>query len=163
LEKEGLLVPLFDRDQRKLPQRQRELAYWVAEQVLMEQTDKGLLLVERHAGIIGRDLWEALCWKLRVDESIDWTRAIVRRWVLLLIETCPSESLSRLSTLLPKAAHAAPDALGLVMLRSLVSPRIVLAKRMDFFTIAETAEGIQYEDEAVFELATYSKSKWQRL
>jgi len=124
------LSDLFDTSCRSLPSPKEKLACWLAGQLLKAPSDEGLLLVGRNGGSLGQILWWKLLHKLWVDEGIDWKHPRTHKWVLLLGKVCPRGFESRLACLLEKAAAAAPQTLGVFLLRRLTALRIGV--RQDF-------------------------------
>lgn len=153
LQEQGLLTPLFDASRREVTKPQWDLACWMSGALLAEASDEGLLLVEKHHGCIGRRLWSALCRGLWVDDKVNWSSPLIHKWVLLLVETCPSDSMAELSHLLPKVAKAAPHTLSMVLLRRLVSLRTVMTTAVDFAALMKGGDSIEAKDKAEFEIA----------
>jgi hypothetical protein len=153
LHEQGLLPALFDRSRRDLTEPQLELAFWLANALLMEESDRGLLLVESHRGLIGRHLWSALCRGLWLNDKVKWRSPIIHKWVLVLAETCPPDSMGELSHLLRKVAPVAPHTLGMALLRRLTDLRIIVKKALDFASLLEGGDTVEDKDKAELEIA----------
>jgi hypothetical protein len=153
LHEQGLLPDLFDRSRRELAKPQADLTFWLAGALLAEESDEGLLLVEKHHGLIGRHLWSALCRGLWLNESVKWSSPLIHKWVLVLAETCPPDSMGELSHLLRIVAKAAPHTLGMVLLRRLTDLRIVVSKGFDFASLLKGGDTVESKDKAEFEVA----------
>ncbi len=150
---QGLLPVLFDSSRLELTKPQMDLAYWLAGALLAEESDEGLLLVEKHHGFIGRHLWSALCRGLWSNDKVKWCSPLIHKWVLVLVETCPADSMGELSHLLRIVAMAAPHTLGMVLLRRLTHLRIVVSKGFDFASLLKGGDTVDSKDKAEFEIA----------
>jgi len=153
LQEQGVLTPLFEQDRHELPTPQKQLAYWLAKELLAEKSDGGLLLVEKHRGRIGRWLWSALCSELWRNCDVDWSSPFIQKWVLVLAETCPPDSMRELSHLLRIVAKAAPHTLGMALLRRLTDFRIAVRKGFDFASPLKGGDTVGSKDKAEFEIA----------
>lgn len=153
LHEQGLLPPLFDASHQELTKPQWELAYWLAGALLAEASDEGLLLVEKHHDRIGPRLWSALCRGLWLDDKVDWSSPLIQKWVLLLVQTCPGNSMAELSHLLRKVVKTAPHTLGMVLLRRIISLRTVMTTAVDFAALMKGGDTIDTKDKAEFEIA----------
>ncbi len=121
LHKQGMLAGQFGRSHTKPTKAQMDLAGWLARELLAEESDAGLLLVEKHGGAISPLLWQEL---LRIFLSIEeerWSDSRIQKWALILMENCPPEGWIYLSSLWRKAAKAAPQTLGMTILRRITS------------------------------------------
>lgn len=152
LNEQGLLPDLFDPSRRELTKPQVNLARWLASALLAEESDEGLLLVERHHGSVGRHLWSALRQRLQWDKNVKWNSPLIHKWVLLLTETCPPDSMGELSHLLRIVAKAAPHTLGMALLRRLTDLRIVVSKGFDFAALLKGGDTVKSKDKAEFEI-----------
>lgn len=152
LQEQGFLQPLFDTSRRELTEPDRHLAYWLAKNILAEESDEGLLLVKKHNGRLGPRLWSALRWRLCRDENVVWGSPLIQKWALLLVQTYPSESAAELSGLLRKIVTVAPKTLGMVLLRRLLSLRIEMATEGDFESLMNRGNTIEIRDKATFEV-----------
>ena len=152
LHEQGVLAALFDPSKRELSPPELNLGYWLAKQLLAESSDDGLLLIESHRGSMGRHLWSALCQELWLNDKVDWHSPLIHRWVLLLMETCPSDSVGHFSHLLPKVVKAAPVTLGMALLRRLISLRTIMTKAVDFAALMKGSDTIETKDKAEFEI-----------
>ena len=152
LHEQKLLTSLFDPALRGLTPPQLAVGCWLARILLTETSDEGLLLVECHRGTLGRNLWFALCRELWLNEQVDWNSPLVQKWVLLLLESCPRDSMAELSHLLPKVAKALPQTLGMALLRRLTALHINVTKRLDFEAMMKGGDTIDAKDRADFEI-----------
>lgn len=152
LHEQGLLPALFDKSRRELTKPQIDLASWLSGELLAEASDEGLLLVEKHNGCIGPRLWSALCRELWMDDKVDWSSPLVQKWVLLLVQTCPDNSMVELSHLLRKVVKTAPLTLGMVLLRRIISLRTVISTAVDFASLMKGGDTIDSKDKAEFEI-----------
>ena len=152
LHEQGLLPPLFDATRQELTKPQWELAFWLAGALVAEASDEGLLLVEKHHGFIGPRLWSAFCRTLRLNGRVDWKSPLIQKWILLLMQTCPPNSMSELSHLLRKVARASLDTVGMALLRRLTALRVIVKKGFDFTTLLKGGDTIESRDKAEFEI-----------
>ncbi len=152
LQEEGLLHALFDPSQRELSQPQLELADWLAGELLAEASDDGLLIVKKYECCVGRRLWSALCRRLDSDTMVEWTSPLIQKWVLVLLENCPRNSMAELSHLFPKILKCAPDRVGMVLLRRLTSLRTEMTTAVDFEAFMNPGDTIEPKETARFEI-----------
>jgi hypothetical protein len=152
VDEQGLLEPLFDPAIEKLSPPQTDLAYWLGPALLAEQSANGLLLVDKYRGNPGKPLWSAVCRGLWHDNKLDWNAPLTQKWLLLLIATCPTASMSQLSALFPDVAKRSLRTLGLVMLRRLLALRVVPKKAMDFSALIAGGETVEVAEKAEFEI-----------
>jgi hypothetical protein len=148
LHEQGLLPPLFDASRQELTTPQWTLAYWLARALLAESSDEGLLLVEKHHGVLGPRLWSALCRTLWLNDKVDWKSRLIQKWVLLLLQTCPRNTMSEVSHLLKKVAEASPDTVGIILLRRLTALRVIVKKGFDL----ASGDTVKLRDKAKFEI-----------
>lgn len=153
LHERQLLTPLFDPSNRELAPPEQDLAHWLACELLAEPSEDGLLVVESHGGKIGRHLWSALCRGLWLKERVSWTSPLIQKWVLLLLEACPSNSTGELSHLLRSLAKTAPPTVGMALLRRLTRLRIVVRKAFDFGSLLERSDTFESKDKTEFDVA----------
>jgi hypothetical protein len=156
-DEQGLLKPLFDTTTRQLTETQNQLARWLAKMLIAEPSDKGLLLVARHGGAIGRELWQILCHSLWTAEKLDFTLPLVQKWLLLLVSSSPEEHKGEVGHLLRKVAEAAPKTLGLFLFRFLMSFRVTVSSGFAF-DLAGTGESLKTRPRAEFDLVLVGDS-----
>ncbi len=153
LHEQGLLPALFDASRRELTKPEWDLAFWLAGELLAEASDEGLLLVEKHHDSIGPRHWSALCRGLWLGDKVDWSSPLIHKWVLLLVQTCPGNSVAELSHLLRKVVKTAPHTLGMVLLRRIISLRTIMTTAVDFAALMKGGDTIDTKDKAEFEIA----------
>jgi len=153
LRNEGLLTKLFDKMPKELTEPERCVAKWLGAELLAENSDQALLLLEQHHGFIGRMLWFALLGGLYNNENLDWSSPLVRKWVLVLAETCAADSIKQLTLLLSKAAQDSLTTLGMTLLRRLTELRIIVKSEFDFTSPSEGGHTFETKRKAELEIA----------
>ena len=121
---QGLLKPLFDPASIDPEGTQVHLASWLARMLISEPSDHGLLLVAHYNQKFCLQLWLSLCHHLWTGDKVDFKTTKVQQWVLLVVTSCPANQKNHLGHFLAKAAHAAPETLGLILFRFLTNVQV---------------------------------------
>jgi hypothetical protein len=152
LNREGLLERLVSSARIDLSEPERELAFWLGRELLEVKSEEGLLLIEANRNQVSPALWEALLRQLWLNHQIDWNDTRLRKWALFVIDKCPQENLGQLAHIFDKAATFAPDSLGLVLLRRLTAPRVLVKRGFDFQFASADLKKFRTQDKSELEV-----------
>ncbi len=150
---EGMLSALFGASRPQMTMPQRHLARWLAHELLAADSEEALLLVEKHAGGLGRDLWSELCFEFTRNKPIDWSKPSIQKWLPLLLEASPHDITSELSRLINRLPEIPLHPFPMALLRRLTTFRIVLRKEPDFASARKNPESIVFKHKSKIELA----------
>ena len=153
LQEQGVLAPLFHATPRQESGPQSRLAGWLADQLLDEETDRGLLLLLTHGGTFGSQLRRDLCRRLSLAPMATWQRPLIQKWALLLATTCPLGEESSLWQWLSKGSAVAPRTLGVVLLQRLTALRLTMTSEPDLKRLMESEGDSVPPDTAAVEIS----------
>lgn len=153
LSEQGMLGVLFDDSQQKQPETNvRGLADWLAAQLLNEESDKGLLLVDRHGGALGQLLWAALRYELCLNPKVDWNSLHAQKWLFILADSRLSDRSGGLLNLLETVLKKGPCTLGMALFRRLIELRVVMRKGFEFDSFRKGENSAIFKDTAEVEI-----------